>query len=994
MKNFTEINNKKTLESTIKNKPIDTNSYDDTNSNTAHDILKATETGLISTLVNSNLALRPKLLINDYSKGSKVLSDIISELSKCSEFIISVAFITSSGVTPLLETLKILKANGIKGKILTTDYLNFSEPKALQKLLEFSNISIKIYSKDNFHTKCYIFKHSDHYKLIVGSSNLTQTALTKNKEWNMKVSSLEEGSLTEEVLNEFQSMWADAYDLTLDWLETYEDIYLKQRDALRRSRVPRISQYTLKPNKMQVSAIQALNNIRENGALKALLISATGTGKTYLSAFDVRNFAPLKALFIVHREQIAKQAMNSFKNVFGDTKHMGILSGNSKDVDNDFIFSTIQTLSKDDVLLSFSKNEFDYIIIDEVHRAGAASYQKIVNYFDPKFLLGMTATPERTDYFDIFKMFDHNIAYEIRLQQALEEDLLCPFHYFGIMDISIDGNPLDDNTDFRYLVTDERVNHILDKIKFYGYCGDKVKGLIFCSDKKEAKELSTKFNERGFRTLALTGDNSQEERDDAISRLEQDENINCLDYIFTVDIFNEGVDIPAVNQVVMLRPTKSAIIFVQQLGRGLRKFNNKEYVVIVDFVGNYNNNFLIPIALSGDKSYNKDNVRKYVMEGNRIIPGCSTVNFDEVTKKRIFESIDKANFNDIKLLKESYNSLKQKLGRIPSLKDFDLHDSIDPIRIFDNNSLGSYHKFLTKYEKEYTIELNPVQESFIEFISKKLASGKRVHELELIKCAINHEVDLIFRLKEILNNQYDIKFNNSTETSLVNVLTNQFASGTGKDTYKDCIFLEEYNHDYKISNVFMENLKCQEFKDIVIELIEFGIDRYKRFYSDRYMDTSFQLYQKYNYEDVCRLLEWEKNEVATNIGGYKFNKETKTYPVFINYHKSEDISDTIKYEDRFESSSMLIGISKQPRKVDSPDIVQMYNAEKDGVEMSLFVRKNKDDKTSKEFYFLGKIKAVGTPIPIIIKNTNKSAVEINYQLSTPVREDLFDYFIS
>ncbi len=192
----------------------------------------------------------------------------------------------------------------------------------------------------------------------------------------------------------------------------------------------------------------------------------------------------------------------------------------------------------------------------------------------------------------------------------------------------------------------------------------------------------------------------------------------------------------------------------------------------------------------------------------------------------------------------------------------------------------------------------------------------------------------------------------------------------------------------------MENLKCQDFKNIILELIDFGIDRYNKFYSNCYMDTSFQLYQKYNYEDVCRLLEWEKNEVATNIGGYKFNKETKTYPIFINYNKSEDISDTIKYEDRFESSSMLIGISKQPRKVNSPDIVQMYNTEKDGVFMSLFVRKNKDDKTSKEFYFLGKIKAVGTPTPIIMKNTNKSAVEINYQLLTPVREDLFDYFIS
>ena len=993
MSNFTEINNKDILESTIQFKTIDTNNYDH-QYKIANDILKSNETGLINSSIDSNLALRPKLLINDYNKGSKVLSDIISELSKCSEFMISVAFITSSGLTPLLETLKILESNGVKGRILTTDYLNFSEPKALQKLLEFSNITIRMYCKDNFHTKGYIFKYSDHYKLIVGSSNLTQTALTKNKEWNMKVSSLEEGSLTGEVLNEFESMWSEADDLTLDWIKTYEDIYLKQRESFRKSTVPRISQYTLKPNKMQVSAIQALNNIREAGKIKALLISATGTGKTYLSAFDVRNFNPDKALFIVHREQIAKQAMNSYKNVFGDTKSMGILSGNSKDIDNNFIFSTIQTLSKDEVLLSFPKDEFDYIIIDEVHRAGATSYQKIVNYFEPKFLLGMTATPERTDEFDIFKMFDHNIAYEIRLQQALEEDLLCPFHYFGITDISIDGNTLDDNTDFKYLVDDERVNHILDKLNFYGFCGNKVKGLIFCSDKKEAKELSNKFNEHGLRTLALTGDNTQEERDEAISRLEQDESNNSLDYIFTVDIFNEGVDIPAVNQVVMLRPTKSAIIFVQQLGRGLRKFDNKEYVVIIDFVGNYNNNFLIPIALSGDRSYNKDNIRKYVMEGNRIIPGCSTINFDEITKKRIFESIDKVNFNDVKLIKESYNILKQKLGRIPSLKDFDLHDSIDPIRIFENNSLGSYHKFLTKYEKEYNVELSIAQESFIEFISKKLASGKRIHELELIKCAINHKVDLIYRLKQILKEKYDINFKDSTETSVVNVLTNQFASGTGKETYKDCIFLEKYNSDYKISAIFMENLKCNDFKNIVLELIEFGIYRYNKFYSNRYMDTSFQLYQKYNYEDVCRLLEWEKNEVATNIGGYKFNKETKTYPVFINYHKSEDISDTIKYEDRFESSSMLIGISKQPRKIDSPDIVQMYNAEKDGVFMSLFVRKNKDDKTSKEFYFLGQIKAVGTPTPIIMKNTNKSAVEISYQLLTPVREDLYDYFIS
>ncbi len=303
-----------------------------------NEILKASETGLINKLIDSNLALTPKLIVNDYSKGSKVLSEIISELNKCEEFFISVAFITNSGILPLLETLKVLKKKGVKGKILTTDYLNFSEPKALKKLLEFPNIEMKLYSKENFHTKGYIFRYKDHYKLIVGSSNLTQTALTKNKEWNLKVSSLEEGSLTGGVISEFNQLWNDADELTIKWIETYEDIYRKQVEFARKSKVPRLSQYKLKPNKMQVEAIQGLERLRENGQDRGLLISATGTGKTYLSAFELRNYNPEKALFIVHREQIAKQALNSFRNVFGDTRSMGILSGTSKDVDKDFIF--------------------------------------------------------------------------------------------------------------------------------------------------------------------------------------------------------------------------------------------------------------------------------------------------------------------------------------------------------------------------------------------------------------------------------------------------------------------------------------------------------------------------------------------------------------------------------------------------------------------------------------------------------------------------------
>lgn len=980
---------------TLNLKNIDAKTIINNDSSIKNEILRATEKGFINRNLDGNLALTPKLIINDYLKGTKVLSEIIRELKKCEEFYISVAFITSSGLVPLLETLKSLNDKGIKGKIITTDYLNFSEPKALKKLLSFSNIEVRVYDKENFHTKGYIFKYADYYKVIVGSSNLTQTALTKNKEWNLKVSSLDEGSLTQDVITDFNKLWNDANELTLEWIKTYEEIYKKQIEYTKKSKVPSIKQYKLRPNKMQIAAINNLSKLHENNEHKALLISATGTGKTYLSAFELRNYNPKKTLFVVHREQIALQALESYKNVFGDSKTMGILSGSRKEINRDIVFSTIQTLSKDDILHNFKKDEFDYIIIDEVHKAGAATYQKIVEYFTPDFLLGMTATPERSDDFDIFKMFNYNIAYEIRLKQALEEDLLCPFHYFAVSDIYVNGVLLTDKSDFKYLVSEDRVNHIIDKINFYGYCGDRVQGLIFCSDKHEAHELSDLFNQRGYHTLALTGDSSQKEREEAIERLEQKELENSLDYIFTVDIFNEGVDIPSVNQVVMLRPTQSSIIFVQQLGRGLRKNNSKEYVVVIDFVGNYDKNFLIPVALSGDRTFNKDTLRKYISEGSRVIPGCSTINFDEISKKKIFDSIDKVNFNDIKIIKESYKQLKLKIGRIPHLQDFDDYESIDPLRIFDNKSLGSYYVFLKKYEKDYTIELNDTEKLFLEFISRKLASGKRPHELILLKSILSgNNNNLMTHLSKDLKELYNIDFTTLTKNNVVNVMTNEFPTGSGKKTYAKCVFLKKDRNDYAVSDNFNELLKNNDFKTIVSELIQFGISRYEKNYSNKYMNTCFELYQKYTYDDVCRILEWEKGEVPLNIGGYKFDKTTKTYPIFVNYDKHEDINDTINYEDRFISESKLIAISKSGRTASSDDVAQVYNAEKDNVSIYLFVRKNKDDKISKEFYFIGKIKAVGEPHEFTMKNTTKTAVEIQYQLLTPVRPDIYEYITS
>ena len=722
-----------------------------------------------------------------------------------------------------------------------------------------------------------------------------------------------------------------------------------------------------------------------------------------------------RVLFLVHRGQLARQTKKSYEKVFAKSVSMGLVGAGYHEYDADYVFATVQTLNRDEHLLQYDKDAFDCIVLDEAHHVTADTYQKIMKHFSPKFWLGMTATPDKRDDNvagrNVYELFNYQIAYEIRLQQAMEENLLCPFHYFGITDLSIVGDDKD-NRNFSMLTSDERVKHIIQQANYYGYSGEKVKGLIFCSSIKETQELSHKFNNivnpdtgNYFRTIALNGDANEQERQDAFERLAMNEgeaNVHKqpLDYIFSVEILNEGVDIVEVNQVILLRPTQSPIVFIQQLGRGLRKADGKEYVVILDFIGNYNNNFMIPIALSGDRTYNKDNIRRYIMEGGRIIPGASTVHFDEISKKRIFASVDNANFSDIKLIKENYTNLKNKLGRIPALRDFDDYGEMDVIRIFDNNSLGSYYKFLVKYEKDYKIRLSQEEEKIVEFISKKLANGKRIQELQLLKRSLLYanglsKCGLFTGLSQDLLT-YGKSISKEQQENIVNVMTNEFPAGSSKKTYSQCVFIEKEGSDYKPTKAFLEMLSNRDFYNVIKELVDFGISRYERDYKQSYDVTDFVLYQKYTYEDVCRLLNWEQNEVPLNIGGYKYDKKTKTFPVFINYDKSDDISDTTKYEDHFVPgfTDRLIAISKSGRSLQSEDVQNFLKAKERGIRVELFVRKNKDDKISKEFYYLGHMTASGNTKEFTMPNTQKTAVEIEWILDVPVREDIYEYIVN
>ena len=578
------------------------------------------ETGFINSGYNSSLAYQPQFLSNNHKEGKKVLSSIEDELMSCDKFQISVAFITMGGITPLLQTLKELEKNGIPGEILTTNYLNFSEPKALEKLHGLSNITLKMYdvekAAEGFHTKGYIFKKEEIYRIIIGSSNMTSAALTSNREWNTKVVSTEQGEVAKQIVEEYNELWNSRYAISFDnFYEEYKERYQiikRQREIAKSEETPSIEKYRLKPNAMQVGFITNLRKILEKGEDRALLISATGTGKTYASAFAMRELGLKRVLFLVHRGQLARQTKKSYEKIFDKSVSMGLVGVGHSDYDRDYVFATVQTLNRDEHLQKYEPDAFDCIILDEAHHSSANTYQKVMNYFTPKLWLGMTATPDkRDDDIDgknIYQIFNYQIAYEIRLQQAMEENMLCPFHYFGITDVSLLGDKeikskkLTESS-FNQLVGDERVKHIIEQANYFGHSGDRVKGLIFCSRIDESVELSNKFNQtinpetgRFFRTIALNGDATEEERQRAFERLAMDENtlditnktnadqifdtertekidkadgkMQPLDYIFSVEILNEGVDIVEVNQVIMLRPTTYDTII---LGRTARK---------------------------------------------------------------------------------------------------------------------------------------------------------------------------------------------------------------------------------------------------------------------------------------------------------------------------------------------------------------------------------------------------------------------------------------
>ncbi len=679
---------------------------------------------------------------------------------------------------------------------------------------------------------------------------------------------------------------------------------------------------------------------------------------------------------------IAGEALETFQKLFKEEKTYGMYSGDKRQLDVDFIFSTIQTISRENHLLNFDKEEFDYIIIDESHRSGANSYLRFIEYFNPKFLLGMTATPERTDGNDIFSLFDHNIAYEIRLNRAMEEGMLSEFHYYGITDLKVNNETIENTKDFKLLSSDERVEKIIEKAKLYGSDNGITRGLVFCSRNEEAKDLSSKFNERGFKTVSLSGNNSEIERAEAISKLESTDNNERIDYIFTVDILNEGIDIPKINQILMIRPTDSAIVFVQQLGRGLRKANGKDYLTIVDFIGNYKNSYLIPIALYGDTSFNKDTLRKLISEGSKMLPGSSTINFDEITKEKIFQSIDSANMRLLSDLKNDYLLLKYRLGRIPMMMDFVNSEARDPYSFVQYNKTSYYH-FACRQEKELELELTSEQKELLILFANEINNSKRIEETLMLKELIINGYLSIHEFKEIVFKKYGYNVSPETINSCINNLNFKFVNKERK--------IIALKNTFIFHDDFLVHLKNEKFKMYLLDNIHFALSKYDKIYSfDRYVN-GFLLYEKYGRKDVCRILNWDKNYEST-VYGYKIKDGSS--PLFVTYKKSDEISSTTKYNDHFINRNEFGWESKSNRTLKSDEIQTLLNSKSTNLKIYLFIQKSNNEAS--DFYFFGDLNVIEDSVEQGTKNDDKNnkkvpVVHFNFTLKHTVQDSIYQY---
>ena len=974
-----------------------------------------------------------ELIINEKVKFRNFFIYLKQELLNCKKFYFIVSFIKYSGIQLLISTLDELEKQGIQGEIITSVYLNITDSKALRKLSSYENIKVKIYnnSSESFHTKAYLFEKEKYHSVIIGSSNISQSALYSAEEWNVKLTDSSFFNIYKKSLNQFEKLWHsnEAIELTEDFIDEYEkykkSINVQNTFDYRKTKIKQENEFV--PNSMQKRVLEKLEETRENGNKKGLVISATGTGKTYLAAMDIKQFfeiysntenkllekpkiSNIKFLFIAHREELLENAMNVFSRILTiDKNEFGKIYGGLKETNKSMIFASIQSLRN--CYNEFKPNFFDYVIVDEFHHSMSESYLKTLSYFNPKFLLGLTATPKRMDGKDILSLCDYNVVDEIGIKEALEEDLIVPFHYFGVNDymINYDNIPYkngkyNEKVLLENLLLNTRTDYIVEKINKFGFDGDKLSAVAFCQNIEHAFFMKEEFTKKGYKSAVITANTNSNERSEILEKFKNKK----IEILCVVDILNEGIDIPTINLLLFLRPTMSSTIFIQQIGRGLRKTKNKDFVTIIDFIGNHKKDYLL-INYFSNEIDNKDTL--FTKKGKIIneiknqfsnIPKSCYVELDRVCQNRIIEKIEKINFNSKNILKELYLDYKQEIGKseneILKISDFDTN-----VELFQELSLklGSFYNAQLRFEnpeilKQNKISLNSEELEFLAYLEKKLTLVEPFTYL-IVKYLINNN----FINSEIIINEYknyfNIKDDFQKEYVINRIFTELVEDKILEENSKNRLFKiskkynkifesKKENNEINLKLIDLDNSQNSNynFKNRIEDLLYLGLSEFKKNNNLSIFHENILIpYKKYKRVELQILLDSKVPKGSWRAG---YANTDKDICLFATIDKTHILQENLKYDNSLFADDIIQWIS-QPKTAHTSSVGKMFiNHKKLGYNVHIFIRKFAfmDGNKTNPFIYLGKAdyyKSSGDkPMRILWKLEEKIPQELIYEL--------------
>lgn len=898
------------------------------------------------------------------NSGTTLESELRKEILSSDKVDLLVSFIKWKGIRILERELREFTSRGGKLRVITTTYVGATDAKAIELLSELENTEIKIsYNTGNerLHAKAYLFQRNTGFHTgYIGSSNFSRSALTDGLEWNLKITTKEVGHIIDKFKKTFEAYWQNPEFELYDIEKHREKLITSLREGkFSKDYTPNTNYFDLKPFHYQEEILEKLEVERTiHNRYKNLIVAATGTGKTVISAFDYKNFRgknkSSKLLFVAHRKEILQQALATFQGVLKDNNFGELWVDGMERRSNEYLFASVQTLNNRLKDINLSSDYFDYIVIDEVHHIEAKTYRPILEYFSPKVLVGLTATPERMDGADILKDFSDRIAAEIRLPEALNKKILSPFQYFGITD-SIDltnvkwqnGRYAPSELTNLYTHSDRRVREIISNLKKYVNDINDVRAIGFCVTIEHAKFMAEKFSLAGFKANYLTSENNKE-REIIRNQLKNQE----INYLFVVDIFNEGVDIPEIDTIIFLRPTESLTVFLQQLGRGLRLSEGKDCLTVLDFVGNarpeydFENKFRALIGKTTTSVY------KEIEDDFPHLPlGCSIV-LEKKTKETILANIKKAMSLNVNQLINKIINFKHQTTLPLTLNNFMKLNTISLESIFKKDSwsrlcqrAGVIDDFDSVNEKQIYSAIknkwfstNSI--SYFEFI---LSLAKKVFKVDITDFSEN-ELSMLLML------HYDIWQNaagfNSLEESINQIGKNKIL----------------VNEIIEVLKILIDRI---DFKEIDIKLP---------------YDQPLKVHARYTRDQILaafKLSTFEKK--SSSREGVAENSNLNTELLFINLIKSEvDFSPTTMYDDYAISETLFHWQSQNSTRPDLGKGLTYINHQKINKKILMFVRENAKDENGNTmgYVFIGEAK--------FKENEGEKPMNIKWELHEPI----------